>query len=214
MHVLSGGRPNRSPPDVSMDRHSSEPSKTSAYCAEHLGDDVLVDLVSVQEQGKDLPLPPLIEGLRLDLRQRNERAVGGEGAVGDQGVDEWMPMHELAKHMDGCDHAGDDVGAVERGAVDLQDAAPGEARQLAHEPAVEAEEDAQAPGDREDELAVGNGSTDIACDVLGDQEGPLLVAARTQAASAAGERHENSWRQRGQHTRARPTLRSPQPRKR
>ena len=48
------------------------------------------------------------------------------------------------------------------------------------------EEDPQALGDREDELAVGNCPTDVAGDVLGDHEGPLLVTTGAAAATATG----------------------------
>ena len=51
-----------------------------------------------------------------------------------------------------------------------------------------AENAAQHAGDGEDELAVGDGLADVTGDVLSDHEGPLLVAARAEAAAAAGER--------------------------
>ena len=59
--------------------------------------------------------------------------------------------------------------------------------QFTEKPAVEAEEDPKALGDREDELAVGDGGAQVAGDVVGHDQCPLLVAARTEAASAAGE---------------------------
>ena len=80
--------------------------------------------------------------------------------------------------------------AVEYGAVDLEHRLPGETRQLAEKLAIEAEEDPKALGDREHELSVGDGGAQIAGDVIGHDQGPLLVTARTEAASAAGEGDE------------------------
>ena len=71
--------------------------------------------------------------------------------------------------MDGGDHAGGDIVAVQHGAVGLEHGVPGEARQLAQQPAVEAEEQAQSLGDGEDKLAMPNRLTDLARDVLGGQ---------------------------------------------
>ncbi len=101
-----------------------------------------------------------------------------------------VEVDQLAEGVDGRHHAGSGVGALEDGAVDLQDGLPGQAGQRAEQPAVEAEEDPQALGDGEDELAVGDGSADVTGDVVGDDQGPLLVAAGAEAAASAGERDE------------------------
>ena len=43
----------------------------------HLPDDGLVDLAALQEKLEDLALPELLEGLGLELRHTNQRAVVG-----------------------------------------------------------------------------------------------------------------------------------------
>ena len=82
------------------------------------------------------------------------------------------------------------VPAVQDGAVDLKHGLPGEPGQLPEKLAVESEEDPQALGDRQDKLAVCDGGAQVAGDVLGHDQRPLLVTARAEAASAAGEGDE------------------------
>ncbi len=76
-----------------------------------------------------------------------------------------MPLDQLAEGVDGGDHAWRHILAVEDSAVDLQHRLPGETGQLGEKPAVEAEEDPQALGDREPELSVGDGAQ-VTGDVL------------------------------------------------
>ncbi len=79
---------------------------------------------------------------------------------------------------------------IEHGAVDLEHGLPGETREVAEQPAVETEEQAQALGDGEDELAVGHWLAHVARDVASEHEGPLLVTAGTERPSPAGEGDE------------------------
>jgi hypothetical protein len=114
--------------------------------AEHLGDERLVDLAAHQKQVEDLLLPEPLERLGVELRQRNERAVGGKGPVGGQGMDMGMKMDELTEGMDARHHARTDVAPIQHRAGDLQDRLPGETRKLAQQPPVVAEEDPQTLG--------------------------------------------------------------------
>jgi hypothetical protein len=66
---------------------------------------------------------------------------------------------------------------MENGAVHLQERLPGQARQLAQEAPVEAEEDAETLGDGEDELAMGHGLAQVLGDVGRHDQGTLLVAS-------------------------------------
>jgi hypothetical protein len=102
----------------------------------------------------------------------------------------WVKMEKLAEGVDGDDHARRHVPAVEDDAVDFKHGLPGEPRQLTEQSAVEAEEDPQPLGDREHELAVGDGGAQVSGDVLGHDQRPLLVATGAEAASAAGEGDE------------------------
>jgi hypothetical protein len=122
---------------------------------------------------------------------------GAVRAVRDQGVDMWVPMEQRAEDVDGGKHARAGVVLSEHGAIDLEDRLPGEAVLLAQQAAVEAEEDPQALGNREDKLSVGHRRANVTGDVLGDDEGPLLVTARAEAAAPAGEGDEERVAARG-----------------
>jgi hypothetical protein len=76
---------------VGRDPHREVHLETRMRPREHLRDERLIDLAVLQQQVEDLPLPELFEGLVVELGKRNERAVGGNGRVGDQGVDVRMP---------------------------------------------------------------------------------------------------------------------------
>jgi len=125
--------------------------------AEHLRDERRTDLAALQQQIEDLRLPELLEGLVVEFGKRNERTVGCERAVGQERMEVRMPMDQFAEGMDGGEHGRRYVPAVQDGAVDFKHRPPGEPRQLAKQPAVEAEEDPKALGDREHELSVGDG---------------------------------------------------------
>ena len=63
-------------------------------------------------------------------------------------------------------------------------------REVAEERAIEAEEEAEALGDGEDELSMRDRGADVLGDVLGHEQGALLVAAWAQAPAPAGEGDE------------------------
>ena len=96
-----------------------------------------------------------------------------------------MPVDQLAEGVDGRDHARRHIPALQDGAIDHEHRLPGEPRQFTEQLAVEAEEDPQPLGDREDELPVGDGGAQVDGDVLGHDQCPLLVAAGAEAAPAA-----------------------------
>ncbi len=107
-----------------------------------------------------------------------------------------MPVNQFAEGLDGDDHPRNprnprnDNRSVQDGACDLEHRLPGQARQLAQQRAVEAEEQAQTLGDGEDVLPVRHVLADNAGDMLGDDQRPLLVATGTEAAASAGESDE------------------------
>jgi hypothetical protein len=102
-------------------------------------------------------------------------------------MDVRVPVDQLTEGVNRRNHTGHGVGMVDNRAVNVTYGLPGEAGQPAQETAIEAEEDAQALGDGEHELAMGDGFADVTRDVLGHDEGPLLVAAGAQASAAARE---------------------------
>ena len=75
-------------------------------------------------------------------------------------------------------------------AVHLEHRLPGQAGEITEEPAIEAEEETEALGDGEDELAVGDGGRRPRRRASAMTQGALLVTARAQAAAAAGEGDE------------------------
>ena len=132
-------------------------------------------------------LPEAAERLRRDLRQRQEGAVGREGALRDQGVDVRVPVDQLPEGLDPGHDARHHVVAAEHGPVYVPHRLPGSPGKAAQQLAVIPEEQPEALGDREDELAVGHGFAHLFRDVHPHQDGPLLVATRADAALAAGE---------------------------
>jgi hypothetical protein len=97
---------------------------------------------------------------------------------------------ELSERLDGADHAGHGVGPAAGGAVDGDHRARRRTAQVAQEPALEPEVDAQPLGNREHELPVRH----LGADVLGHPTGllqrPLLVARRAETSASAGIRDQ------------------------
>jgi len=105
-----------------------------------------------------------------------------------------MPSHlavnALTERLDGADHPWHGVGPAAGGAIDRDHRARRRTAQLAQEPAVETEIDAQPLGNREHELPMRH----LGANVLGHPtrflQRPLLVARRAETSAAAGIRHE------------------------
>ena len=121
------------------------------------------------------------------VRQAEKYPIGGKCAVGGDGMDMRVEMDQFPKGLDAGHHAGHDVRPLEHLPVDLDHAFPGGAGQFAKETAVVAAVDAEPFGDREHELAVGDGRADRIGDDVGRQERAFLVATGAQAPLAAGE---------------------------
>ena len=100
-----------------------------------------------------------------------------------------MPVDEFAKGLQEGDHAGNG-GRAGVFAVDLADGFPGETGEFAQEFPVAPEVAAEVPGDGEDKLAVGHGSTDGFRDARAGHQCAFLVTRRAEAAAPAGEGDE------------------------
>ncbi len=96
--------------------------------------------------------------------------------------------------------------------MDFKHRLPGEPRQLTEKMAVEAEELPQPLGDREDELPVGDGDAQVAgmCSAMTSARFWWQLGQRQRRRQEKATK--NSYRQRGQRTRAKPSRRSPQAR--
>jgi len=156
----------------------------------HVLDEGGLNAAGVQQQLEDLVLPEATERFIVDGRQGNEAAIGCEGAVGHQAVKMRMEVNELAEGLNGDDGAGDHIVAAEGGAVNFKHGLPGEDRQALEQRAVIAEEDAQALGHGKDELAMRDVIADVVGDMQAQEDGPLLMARRADAALLTGKRDE------------------------
>jgi hypothetical protein len=129
-------------------------------------------------------------------------------------------VQNLAVRVDGHDHARCDVRSIEHRPVHLEDRLPDEAWQLTEQPAVEAEEDAQALGDGEDEVAPAarTGRQDKVGTAAQTSRAMCSATARARFWWQLGHRQrprqekatKSSEPQWGQRTRAKPSCRSPQ----
>jgi hypothetical protein len=102
-----------------------------------------------------------------------------------------VPMDQFSERLDGADHARHDVVAVEQAADLGLDARGGAGGQLAQQRSVEAGVQSQPFGDRQHDLTVSDGKTDVFGRVNGDEQRTLLVAGWADATLLAGKGHKH-----------------------
>ena len=110
------------------------------------------------------------------------------------------------------DHAGHHILTSEQPPGFRLETRPGTGRKFTQQLAIEARVNSQTFGDRQHDLAMGDGRADLVGNVQRGQQRALLVARGTRAALLAGEGDEHLM-QSGQRTRANPSCRSPHLRK-
>jgi hypothetical protein len=131
-----------------------------------------------REQGLDeLVAEQLHEGDRIGARDGDKRTIPRNQAVADQTVQMRMkPAGIVTVALQGGDHAGN--GAAVAGGI-LEEILYGGIEALAQQAeqfAVVLEREAQHFGDSDDVLADGEVAKNLLVDVLGKEQGPLLVA--------------------------------------
>ena len=151
---------------------------------ERLGDEV-----ELQEQADGAPAQALGHASRVVNGQVVELPGGVESTLQDKGVEMRVEPQRVAEGLVGHDGGGCDR-LASRGGVELCDQVEYQPCKVGEEALVMAQKNPQGFGQREDELAVGEGKEQLLIEVLREQQSPLLTARRAKEEPLAGERTE------------------------
>ena len=143
--------------------------EAAARPREHRGGDRGGELVDADEPAKDAAAHKLLELAALsvaDAPQRNEGAIRGEAAVGDERVLMRHERKEGSKRLVAGDEGDFEVIAAGARADEVAGDAIEDLRQALVQTGIEAEELADALGKGEDPLAIGNPGQDLGVEPL------------------------------------------------
>ena len=119
-----------------------------------------------------------------------EKPAVHEEPVGGQRVEVRVEVEVFAEGMNGHDDAGRALGQPERGAMELGQAAVGDAAEFLDEPAMKSEIRAQHLGDSERQVPVRHGRQDGIRQQRAEELHLFLVAGRAEPAALARERQQ------------------------